>query len=309
MRKVVAMMLVGVALYAAFAIYSGLDVLGDALQSFAPSAFVAACALAFGNYVLRFFKWEFYLATLKIRGIPKLESFLIFLSGFVLTVTPGKVGEVYKSAVLQERHGVALAKTAPIVVADRVSDVLGIVVLIAIGSLGFPGGLLWAGIGLALVLVLLAVVSSRALSLRLLGVLERGPGPLRRIGPKLREAYESLALLVKPANLIVPTLISIVAWLLECLALWVIVRGFGVHTPVELCLFFYATSTLAGAVIPVPGGLGITEGSLLEQLTKLGGVPAGVATASMLLVRFATLWFAVIVGFVALSVLRVKKPR
>ena len=60
-----------------------------------------------------------------------------------------------------------------------------------------------------------------------------------------------------------------------------------------------ATATLAGALIPVPGGLGITEGVIKEQLSHLGGVAEGTAFASMLLVRFATLWFAVLVGFVA----------
>ena len=36
-------------------------------------AFFAACALAFGNYILRFLKWEFYLSRLAIRGIPKVD--------------------------------------------------------------------------------------------------------------------------------------------------------------------------------------------------------------------------------------------
>ena len=103
--------------------------------------------------------------------------------------------------------------------------------------------------------------------------------------------------MLKPANLVVPTLLSIVAWSLECLALWVILRGFGETTSVPLCIFFYATSTLAGALVPVPGGLGVTEGALQEQMTALGHVDKGTSTAAMILVRFATLWFAVLVGF------------
>ena len=94
-----------------------------------------------------------------IRGVGRVDSLLTFLSGFVLTVTPGKVGEVFKSLVLFETHGVPVARTAPIVVAERVTDVIGVVVLIVLGSLGFSGGLLWAGLGAAAVLVLLVVVS------------------------------------------------------------------------------------------------------------------------------------------------------
>jgi uncharacterized protein (TIRG00374 family) len=297
-------MLLAVVVYGGFAVWRGLGKMGDELARFHWWAFGAACALAFGNYMVRWLKWEFYLARLEIRGVGRLDSLLTFLSGFVLTVTPGKVGEVFKSLVLFETHGVPVARTAPIVVAERVTDVIGVVVLIVIGSLGFSGGLLWAGLGMAAVLVLLVVVSSRGLSTAIIGIVERGPGPLKRIGPKLHEAYDSLATLVRPANLVVPTLLSIAAWSLECTALWVILQGFEQQTGLGLATFFYATSTLAGALVPVPGGLGVTETSLQGQLQELGHVGATTATAAMILVRFATLWFAVLVGFVSLSLLK-----
>jgi uncharacterized membrane protein YbhN (UPF0104 family) len=40
----------------------------------------------------------------------------------------------------------------------------------------------------------------------------------------------------------------------------------------------------------------------------LGGPPAAAPTAAMILVRFATLWWAVLVGFAALALLRVRHP-
>jgi glycosyltransferase 2 family protein len=303
-RRVLVAMLLAVAVYGGFAVWRGLGKMGDELARFQWWAFGAACALAFGNYLVRWLKWEFYLARLEIKGVGRLDSLLTFLSGFVLTVTPGKVGEVFKSLVLFETYGVPVARTAPIVVAERVTDVIGVVVLIVIGSLGFSGGLLWAGLGMAAVVVLLVVVSSRGLSTAIIGILERLPGPFRRIGPKLHEAYDSLATLVRPANLIVPTVLSIGAWSLECTALWVILKGFAQDTGIGLATFFYATSTLAGALVPVPGGLGVTETSLQQQLQDLGHVGATTATAAMILVRFATLWFAVLVGFVSLSLLK-----
>jgi uncharacterized protein (TIRG00374 family) len=307
-RRVLVAMLLAVAVYGGFAVWRGLGKMGDELARFHWWAFGAACALAFGNYLVRWLKWEFYLARLQIRGVGRVDSLLTFLSGFVLTVTPGKVGEVFKSVVLQETHGVPVARTAPIVVAERVTDVIGVVVLIVLGSLGFSGGLLWAGLGTGAVTVLLVVVSSRSLSVALIRVIERLPGPFRRIGPKLHEAYDSLATLVKPANLLLPTGLSIAAWALECTALWVILQGFELQTGYGLATFFYATSTLAGALVPVPGGLGVTETSLQGQLQELGHVGATTATASMILVRFATLWFAVVVGFLALSLLKRRHP-
>lgn len=308
-RRILVAMLLGVCVYGAFAVYTGYDKIARSLEHFRISAFVIACGLAFGNYVLRYFKWEFYLARLEIRGVPKTDSFLTFLSGFVLTVTPGKVGEVFKSIILHQTYGVPIARTAPIVVAERATDVIGIVVLILFGGwLGFSGGLFWAGVGAGLVALLLIVVGNRGLSTRLIGVVGRLPGPLGRIAPKLEAAYESLATMLRPENLLVPSLLSAGAWMLECLALWVILGGFGETTSVPLATFFYATSTLVGAIVPVPGGLGVTESALMGQMTTMGHVEASTATAAMILVRFATLWFAVVVGFAALSSMKRRHP-
>jgi uncharacterized protein (TIRG00374 family) len=307
-RRVLYVMLLAVAVYGAFAVWRGLGTMGAALSQFHWWAFAAACTLAFGNYVIRFLKWEFYLARLGIRGIPKTDSFLTFLSGFVLTVTPGKVGEVFKSLVLFETHGVPMAKTAPIVVAERITDLIGVIVLIVLGSLGFSGGLFWAGAGAFVVAVILAIVSSRTLSHKLIGLTESLPGKAGALGPKLHQAYDSLATMVAPRNLVIPTVLSIGAWSLECMSLWVILRGFGQDTGVALCFFFYATSTLAGALVPVPGGLGVTETALQGQMMEIGKVAAGTSTAAMILVRFATLWFAVLVGFVSLSLLKRSHP-
>jgi glycosyltransferase 2 family protein len=310
LRRLLVAMILGVAVYGAFAFYRGFAKMADSLAHFAWASFGIACALAFSNYLLRFLKWEYYLALLSIRGVPKTDSLLTFLSGLVLTVTPGKVGEVFKSIVLYQTHGVAIARTAPIVLAERLTDVLGIVIIIVAGSAGFSGGLGWAAAGAVLVALVLIAISSDRVSGGIVARLRRAPAGSRRarLAPKVKEAWESLRTMTTPTALIVPTLLSIAAWFMECLALWFVLRGFGEKTPVLVASFFYATATLAGALVPVPGGLGVTETTLQEQLTRIGGVGAVTATSAMILVRFATLWFAVFVGFVALALMKARHP-
>jgi uncharacterized protein (TIRG00374 family) len=311
-RRVVVVMLFAVALYGVMVVYRGMADVGERFATFAWWTFFAACGLSLANYVLRFLKWEFYLSVLEIRGIPKWESFLTFLSGFVLTVTPGKVGEVFKSLVLYQTRRVAIERSAPIVVAERVTDLIGVIAMIAIGSLGLDGGLVWAGAGTVVVITLLVFVASPRLSGGTVALLPKLPGAVGRLGgrlePKLHEALEQLRVLTTPARLVWPTILSLAGWSLEGLGLWVILRGLGQSTPLSLAIFFYATATLAGALIPLPGGLGVTDKLLEEQLARLGGVANAAATAAMLLTRLATLWFAVVVGFVALSLLRMRHP-
>ena len=307
MRTLTTLML-AVLLYGLFVLYAGYQEIGTSLAGFRWMTFAAALGLATTNYGLRFLKWEYYLGRLGVSGVKKTDSLLVFLSGVVLTVTPGKVGEVFKSAVLSETHGVPAARTAPIVVAERLTDVIGVIILVVIGSAGFSGGLGWAGIGTIFVLLGLVLILWRAPGLALVAWCERRPGRIGRLAPKLRDAFDSLRILASPPALLWPALLSVAGWGCEGVALYVLLHGFATPAPFTVAMFFYATATLAGAVIPLPGGLGITEAIMEEGLVHLGGIAQGPATAAMILTRFATLWWAVLVGFVALTVLKARFP-
>jgi glycosyltransferase 2 family protein len=308
-RKLLVGVLLGVLVYGVFVVMAGREKLGAAAADFRWMAFVTALGLSSSNYVLRFLKWEYYLKRLDIRGVPKFDSFLIFLSGFVLTVTPGKIGEVFKSAVLQETHGIELAKTAPIVIAERLTDVIAVVGLILIGSLGFSGGMTWALLGTVAVLLGILFIAWSGPINALTQWLDQKGTKWQGLSEKLRVSYRSLRTVGSVDALLIPSALSLVGWGLEGLALSEIIRGFGTPVSLPLCLFFYSTSTLAGALVPTPGGLGVAETMMQSQLVGLGGIAEGRATLSMLLIRFATLWWAVLVGFAALVVLLARYPR
>ncbi len=318
-RRILIAMLIGVALYGALVLVRGWQAIGAELARFAWWAAAAACGLSLANYALRFLKWEYYLGVLGVardeggrRVLPWWESLLVFLSGFVLTVTPGKVGEVFKSFVLFRLRAVPMTRTGPIVVAERLTDLIGVIALITVGGSTFPGGLFWAAMGSAVVLLLLALVMFPRLVLSLCAPLARLPGGAGRVVtramPKLELSLVSLRALSSPRHLLVPSLLSVCGWALEGVAVALLLRGFSQELPVLKALFFYATATLAGALVPVPGGLGVTEKVLEESMVAIGGVPGPIATATMIMARLSTLWFAVLVGFVALAILRAKNP-
>lgn len=318
--RIVLVMLLGVVIYGVLVVVRGADKIGAELQHFAWWTFGAACALSFLNYLLRFLKWEYYLAVLglsrdastKRRTLTLGESLLVFLSGFVLTVTPGKIGEVFKSVVLHELRGIPVEDTAPIVVAERVTDLVAVIALITIGGATFRGGLLWAGLGASVVGAVLLIVAVPRIGRALLSPWSRLPGGLgrvaRRVIPRFETALDQLRHLTTAKHLLLPSLLSLVGWSLEGAGVYLILGGFGSRLELLPATFFYATATLAGAIVPVPGGLGVTEKILEETMVNIGGVPAAIATATMILARLATLWFAVAVGFVALGLLRAKHP-
>jgi uncharacterized protein (TIRG00374 family) len=307
LRRLFALLMLGVLLYAAFVLYTGYHAIEQSLAGFHWRALALTLLLSSTNYGLRFLKWQYYLARLGIRHVPALDSLLVFLSGFVLSITPGKVGEVFKSAVLARTHDVPLERTAPIVIAERLTDVIGVIVLVVIGSSGFGGGLYWALVGSAFVVLGLVCILWEPPARWALAALERSARAAPLV-PRLSQSVASMRRVASLDALALPVALSIVGWGLEGVGLHTLLDGFGASIELTFSLFFYATATLAGAIIPVPGGLGVTEALMQEQLVRVGGVLPGVATASMILIRLCTLWWAVAVGFGALGCLRLRFP-
>jgi uncharacterized protein (TIRG00374 family) len=307
-RKVAIAAIFGGLVFAGLALYGDVTKLRQTAMAFSPGAVALGFALAAGNYGLRIWRWQYYLHCIDV-SVPLFESSMVFLSGFVMSVTPGKVGEVFKSLLLYEARGVSMVRTAPIVIAERLTDLIALVLLTALGSLAFEHGVLIAAAGAVVVSALVAVFAYQPLGEAILLFGERF-SPIARIVHKLREAYESLLTMLRPGPLACGTLIALCAWGLECAALYTIVHGFpGSTLPWDAAVFAYSASTIVGALAMLPGGLGVTEAGITGLLQALGGssMTKEVATATTMLVRLATLWFAVGIGVVALAIHRAHK--
>jgi uncharacterized protein (TIRG00374 family) len=90
-------------------------------------------------------------------------------------------------------------------------------------------------------------------------------------------------------------LLSVAAWSAEGLAFHWILGWMGAEIPLAFSLFVYATAMLAGALSFMPGGLGGAE-AVMVALLMWKGMPAADAVAATVLIRLATLWFAVALG-------------
>jgi uncharacterized protein (TIRG00374 family) len=235
--------------------------------------------------------------------IPAGESFLVFLGGFALTVTPGKLGEAVKAFLLRESRGIPAVRTAPIVIAERFTDLVGLLGLAGVGAFTFDVDRRFLAAAAVLIGVGLVVVSVESIAELVFKVVSVFPG-VQRVSGKLREFHGSTARLLRPGPLGVAVLLSVGSWWLECLAFQVIVKGFpGADLAHQPAVFIYAAMTVAGALSFLPGGLGVTEAGMLTLLGKLGtGTTRGVAAAATFVTRLCTLWFAVVVGLGALVI-------
>lgn len=271
-------MVLGLGLYADF------GTLGDELASFRWELFPLALALTALNYLLRFWRWERYLAKLSIE-IPPGRSFTIFVAGLTMTITPAKLGELLKSGLLKRGFDVPVRRSAPVVFAERVTDATGVVALAVVGGAGTRN---WPLLLAAVVAVAAAVVVVHSPLLERWGRLGEAPGAARALlGTRL---------------LVEMTLLSAVSWLFECLAAYACVKGLRLDLSLADTIVVFTLGSLAGALSFLPGGLGVAEASMTALIKALGNTTKGQAAAATVLIRLATLWFAVALGLIGLAV-------
>lgn len=304
-RQVLAGLAIGVLVVLALTVVADGRRVAAALGRFEWTYVPVVLALTSLNYGLRFVKWRLYLRWVGARALPWQLSLGIFLAGFAMTVTPGKVGEFLKSYLVRRATGTPVATTAPVVLAERLTDGLAMAILaLASTAAGIEAG--WAGLALVLVLLLggIGLTQQRRAVRAFLRWCSRWPFLHRRAGT-LSQLYESSYELFRPRRLGVVAALSVVSWFSECLALWVVLVGLGQppsSTLLVLAVFSLSTASIAGALSLLPGGLGAAEAGITGVLMLFSQprLPASTAAAATLLIRFATLWFGVAIGLLAL---------
>lgn len=301
-RRLIYGVVLGIVVYAAFALFADAGELLTHLGQVPLGVVAVACLFSLANYSIRFLRWHAYLRLLGLSVAPG-RSLLVFLAGLLMSISPGKVGEVIKSALLKRSDDLPVARTAPVVFAERLTDLLGLFILAAVGVVVFQYGVVAFTVALVLLVALIAFLQFPPAVHFILDLIEKVP-VVRSHRPSLDRAYAATRTLLTWRPLTGATALGTLAWSMEAFAFaWILVH-LSVSPPVVLEAFFvFSTSTLAGALSFLPGGLGVTEASMsglllwLELFDELHR-----ALAATYLIRFTTLWFGVIVGILSFLV-------
>lgn len=294
--------ILAVGVFLGLSVFAGVDDLAAALRGFDPAAMAAVLVLTTIGYGFRFAKWEFYLRELDVDVGLRLSA-VAFFSGLMMTITPGKAGEVWKAWFLREHAGSSVSEVTSVVGAERATD------LIALSGMATLGLWLYGRSSAAIVAVVVVVVGGvlllqwRTLCLGLLGYAESIP-VVGDHADALERFYESAYALFGLRPLVVAVALSVAAWGLEGVALWLVLRGFGVEAGLVLGLFVFGLGSVVGAASMLPGGLGAAEASMLGLLVSMGYANA-VASGATLVIRVGTLWYATVLGIVVFSAFKV----
>ncbi len=298
--------LIGVIVVVGIVLIIDAGALSRALRDFDWRLLPFVLGLTLLNYFMRFVKWQYYLRLLDVTTLSRRDSLMIFLAGFTMVMTPGKVGELLKSYLVRLRTGVPMTRTAPVIFAERLSDGFALLVLSGIGLTVYRNSWQLLVAGAVVSVIGLFVLQRESWVHAILRALERTRLGRRR-GEAMVELYDSTRVLLRPRPLVTAVSIGVVSWMCECIAFFLILVGLGIPasgTILMASIFVFAASTWIGGASMLPGGLGaaeLTAAGLLLVTIDDPAMTSTLAGTATLLIRFATLWFGVLIGIVALS--------
>ncbi len=282
-----------------------------------PAYLAPALLLAAASFGLRTLRWHGFLLAVGARP-SLLTSLRTELVGFALTLTPGKVGEVYKCYLIERATGVSTARTAPIVLFEKLMDGVAFTSLAVIAAALLPGladavsqgarSLLLLGVAGLVVLLLFRALRGGLASDGLLRVLRCVP-----MGPKivglLEVAIQGGTDVLKWPLLARNLALSLAARTCDGFAMMWAAWAVGLSLRPLEGVFVLNSSGALGGFSMLPGGIGVVEAGISILLMSLGAA-TGTAVAATLIARILSFWLWVTIGLALLlrSTLELGKP-
>jgi uncharacterized membrane protein YbhN (UPF0104 family) len=263
---------------------------------------------------LRDADWWWLLAALLIGQLPRFANALStmgstpqplpfgptvalqFAKCYVNLAVPSSAGAVAITTRFFQRFGIPPAAALSAGVIDSLSELLVQAVLFVLVffisdvDLGLSvdteqlSGIATTALVVIAVLVIAVVVAIAVPSLR------------QRLVTALHEARDALQVLRTPRRLLALYGGNLLSQVLFAVTLGACVRAFGYDLPLSTLILINTVVSLFAGLLPVPGGVGVSEAGLSLGLTR-AGLPSETAFAIALTTRFATFYLPPIWGY------------
>lgn len=254
---------------------------------------------------LRYIRW-YWLLLFAGYSTPFGRGFLFYVSGFALTATPGKIGELLRIRYFQKVN-VPPSLTVSAFFFERSCDLLTVLMLGSFAAATFDIFPILAAIILTIVCLILALA-------RYPFYLRVGIYFLRRLKFRQLALYSRVLLKglsgtyrwVEPQSLLIAFLLGGIAWLILSISFIWLLSTTNTNASLLQAISVYPIAMLAGAISMLPGGVGSTEATIIMQLNYYGAslTKAGIIAVS---IRIATIWFAILCGLLAIVFLENEK--
>ena len=293
------MIVAAVAIYAIFLFISDYQKISDVVIDFRIEYLIPILSLVTVSWIRLILMWHLLLKKNGIN-IPFRKNIVIWLSGSALSLTAGQIGELIKSQLIKTLYDIPRTKTAPVVLVEKFYSLTGAIIAGIIG-------IIILGMDFNLVLFSIAILSIIFLLIYYRPVLQYG---LKRItkfkffskySDNITDSYEILRNSTGSGISSICIALAICYWIIISLSVYVTLLAFGIEGVSFLkTISIYTSSVIIGVITFIPGGLGITESSLVGLFT-LEGINVSIALILSVVIRLTTLWYSVSIGFIGLK--------
>ena len=298
-NRLILVLVAAIGIYAIFLFLSDFSIISEKISNFKINYLPLILLLVSASWIPLIIKWHFLLKNSRIN-VPLTKSIAIFFSGSAFEITPGQIGILIKSQLLKTSSNISRTKTVPIVIVEKIYDLIGAILASVIG-------IIILGMEFYLIIIAISVLATIFFFMyhrRSSELVFNRITKLKFFSKYIDNMSEFYEVVKKSTNVKAATiciLLALTYWFIISAAAYYTLIAFDVNLLDYLkVLAIYTTSTLLGAISFIPGGIGITEGSIAGLFT-LNGVDISTALILGVMIRALTLWYSVGVGFISLK--------
>ena len=298
-NRIIWVVIASVGLYGVFLFFSDFNIISEQISNFKYEFLPLILLLVSISWTPLLVRWQILLKKNDIN-IPIKKSFLLFLCGMSMSITPGHVGELIKSQLMKTIYNIPRTKTAPIIFVEKFYDLTGAIIASIIGIiiLGMDTNLILISVSILIVIIFL--IYYRPIFEFILKRVTKTKF-FSKYSENLSDSYEIVRNSTTPQISSISFGLSVLYWIIISVAVHFILLSFGIESiSVLKTISIYSSSVIIGAISFIPGGLGITEGSLIG-LFSLEGIDVSLALILSVMIRILTMWYSVSIGFICLK--------
>ena len=305
-NRVILVIIAAIIFYTVTVFYSDASLIYEKLSLVRWEYYTVIFPLTFLSLAIRDIRYHLIIRDLKIP-LKFSESFLVYLSGFSMSITPGGFGTIIKSHIIKKKTGKSYSYTTPIIIYEKLLELITITIII--GTFLFWVNLLASqivfAVGITLSVIIFSFLRSPSSQHFMYNVFSK-ISFLKKYLPDIDQFSQSASVLLNGKVFSKNLSLSIAAQIPIMLAIVLVFTSIHIDIDPFSANQIFFTSLLIGTFSFVPGGVVVIESGLLGLLLT-NGVELVPATVSVLLLRLVFLWFSVLVGLGILKVVMSKK--
>ncbi len=242
-----------------------------------------AITMFYLSILIKSYRWKIFLKNININLNLKNAFVIYYLSMFVNSLVPAKLGDVYRGYLLKKKTNKSISLGFGTVFIERVFDLVAMIILLFISAyISFkskiPKEIIYSmkwGVVVILILILLIfifIILNNKINLK--------NGRLEGILMNFEKGLKAIKINTLPLIII----LSFIGWFIEGLTIYFIFLSLNLNLDVLFGVFSDLASSLLTAIPITPSGLGIVEYALIYIL-KLKGLDYNSSFAVLILYR------------------------